>query len=308
MASSPYSPGDHTFETASTSVSRLSYTIVPSTKPDAPLMVIQAVGWGPGRTLYTRSLAPLFTDHYTVLTFSPRGSDESSRPKDAEGNDDASQMSSASMREDLESLRTYLKFEAFPVLMGHSHGGCLALQYAQSYPNRVEKLVVIDGQVLGADGSATFKKFAEERALQEPWKKAYETWGSGYPTTDEEFGLFLTNILPSYFSDPDRHCETVIKHLEGSPLKIWCFQSQNRADMHDKEKMIPLMKEVKAKVLCSYGKEDMICGVEVGEMIVEQINAHGGKAELAVFEHCGHFPWVEKKEEFLESTLKFLGV
>lgn len=308
MASSPYTPGDHTFSTTSSSVSTLSYAIVPSTKPSAPLMVIQAVGWGPGRTYAMRGIAPKFIDHYTVLVFSPRGSDQSSRPKDAAGNDDPSQMGSFDLAEDLESLRTYLDIPAFPVLMGHSNGGCIALGYAELNPTRVEKLVLIGSQLLGYNGSATFKKFAEERAPQAPWKKAYETWGAGYPTTDEDFFPFLLNIFPSYFVDPDKDCATVITHIEGSPLSIWPFQSAGTADMIEKRNMIEMLKNVKAETLCSYGKEDMICAWEAGELTVEKIKENGVRAELAIFSPCGHFPWVEgKPEEFVRRTLKFLG-
>ena len=273
----------------------------------------------------TRGLAPLFTDYFTVITFSPRSSDQSSPPKDADGNDDPTKMSSTSMAEDLESLRTYLDIPTFPVLMGHSNAGSISLAYAELHPDRVEKLVLIGGQLLGYDGSATFKKFAEERAPKEPFKKAYETWGAGLPKTDEEFHTFLVNVLPSYFVDPDKDCPAVLEHIKDSPLKIWNFYSQSSADQteqggrigtfdeppadqKDTLKMIRTLGNVKAKTLCSYGKEDMICAVEAGQMTVDNINAAGGKAEMAAFETCGHFPWVEKKEEFMESTLKFLEV
>jgi hypothetical protein len=64
--------------------------------------------------------------------------------------------------------------------------------------------MLIGGQVLGYDNEPNFKMFAAERAPLPQYKKAYETWGGGYPTTDAEFKTFLQGILPSYFVDPEK--------------------------------------------------------------------------------------------------------
>jgi pimeloyl-ACP methyl ester carboxylesterase len=55
------------------------------------------------------------------------------------------------MAEDLESLRQYLDVPSFPVIMGHSNGGTIALAYAELYPTRGERLVLIGHQLLGTD-------------------------------------------------------------------------------------------------------------------------------------------------------------
>ena len=52
MTSDPPAPGEHTFApSASSTVAQLSYTVIPSKRGDdyAPIMIICAVGWGPGR-------------------------------------------------------------------------------------------------------------------------------------------------------------------------------------------------------------------------------------------------------------------
>jgi hypothetical protein len=49
-------------------------------------------GMGIGRTSNTKGLAPLFLDHFTVVSHSPRGSDELTPPLDADGNPDPTQM------------------------------------------------------------------------------------------------------------------------------------------------------------------------------------------------------------------------
>jgi pimeloyl-ACP methyl ester carboxylesterase len=205
-------PGIHTFTTLTGST--LSYHITASSSPPAPLAVLQAVGWGIGRGLYVNGIAPLLPN-YTVLTFSPRGSDESSRP------DKVSKMSSMDMAEDLESLRQYLDIPTFPVLLGHSNGGTIALAYAELYPARVEKLVLICHQLLGTDagpGGPTWDKFKAQRENLPQFKAAYETWAGPPPTTDEEFAKYLNAVLPSYLCDPDKNYAEAKKQIEGPEL------------------------------------------------------------------------------------------
>src|SRR2546423_14860851 len=171
-------PGVHTFTTSNGGT--LSYHITTSSV-NAQLAVIQAVGWGIGRALYVNGVAPLLR-HHTVLTFSPRGSDESSRPNDV------SKMGSMDMAEDLESLRRYLDISAFPVLLGHSNGGTIALAYAELYPTRVEKLVLIDHQLLGTDAGPrgpTWEKFKAHRENQPQFKSPYDTWAGPPPPPQE---------------------------------------------------------------------------------------------------------------------------
>jgi hypothetical protein len=47
--------------------------------------------------------------------------------------------------------------------------------------------------------------------------------------------------------------------MEGSPLHVWDLMSQSAADREDKGTMIPGLKDVKADVLCTRGRQDMIC-------------------------------------------------
>jgi proline iminopeptidase len=59
---------------------------------------------------------------------------------------------------------------------------------------------------------------------------------------------------------------------------------------------------VKAKTLLLVGKEDMVCKPEVSEAVVKGIE----QAEMVVLEKCGHFPWLEAREEFFAAVERFL--
>ena len=295
--------GAHTFTAASGAT--LSYNITPSS-PNAPLAVIQAVGWGVGRTLYVNGIAPLLRKH-TVLTLSPRGSDESSRP------DDTSKMSSMHMAEDLESLRQHLNISAFPLVLGHSNGGTIALAYAELYPTRIEKLVLIAHQLLGSDAGPsgpTWEKFKAQRESLPQFREAYKQFACPLPSTDEEFAEYLNAILPSYMFDPGKHCSEARRQmLGGSELpRIWCIGMHGTADVKEGDRQIKLLDLVQARTLVIAGREDNICGWDTnGKRTVDGINeGKNGKAELLVLESCGHFPWVEMKDQFVGKVVQFL--
>jgi pimeloyl-ACP methyl ester carboxylesterase len=137
-------------------------------------MVITAVGWGIGRTSNTKGLAPQSLDHFTVVSHSPRGSDESTPPVDADGNTDPTQMGSHSMADDLDALPLHLTLPTFPVLMAHSNGAAIAMVYCQKYPGRVDRLICIDDQLIGYNNKEHFDKYRLVRENLPQYKAAYE--------------------------------------------------------------------------------------------------------------------------------------
>jgi pimeloyl-ACP methyl ester carboxylesterase len=315
MASDPLVAGDHVYKpVVSGSVAQLSYSVFPAKAGrQNPILVLMTVGWGPGRAYANRGIAPLFQNEFNVVVASPRGSDESARPVDSAGNDDPTQMSTVSMADDIESLRRHLGISTIPVIMGHSNAGAICMAYAQRYPDRVDRVVSIDGRLLGWDRTA-FQRFKSERENLPQYKDAYEAWTQPLPQTDEEFALFLDRVLPSYFVDPVRDHPIFSGHLQGNLPRLWNCVSQGGADRvyqrqldsHGETKQMADLKTVKAKVLCAYGREDMMCAVESGQFIVDRINSSGGDATIHVYESCGHLPWIESKDEFVVRTLDWL--
>jgi proline iminopeptidase len=71
---------------------------------------------------------------------------------------------------------------------------------------------------------------------------------------------------------------------------------------------IDLLEKVQARTLVIGGREDNICGWDTnGKRTADTINeGKNGKAELVVVNDCGHFPWVEKKGQFLDAVVRFL--
>lgn len=273
----PLSPGFHSF---STGYNRLTYTIFGT---GSSLVICQVPGWGIGSSYLSNGLAPLH-DSFKFLYFNPRGTPPSSRPLDA------IDMSSKNMVEDLESLRQYLNLDHM-LLLGHSNGGSIALAYAQRLPSRVRKLVLLDHELQGFDDSATYLEFAMRRKDDPRYSAALERLQNFEANTDEEMRAGLDGILPFYFADPTRSVLKFIETMQNMPSS-WALNHQRAADRERPTYLVDDLGKVEAKTLIVVGREDAFCSVKAAE------EAHAGiaESELVIFEHCGHFAWIENPE------------
>src|SRR5262245_41492293 len=95
---------------------------------------------GPGfSSLYLSDLAGL-ADAFTLVMLDPRGTAASEPPEDARA------YSTADYVADVDDLRRHLGEERVDVL-GHSHGGVVAIAYAAAHPDRVRRLVALNSLV-----------------------------------------------------------------------------------------------------------------------------------------------------------------
>jgi pimeloyl-ACP methyl ester carboxylesterase len=57
-----------------------------------------------------------------------------------------------------------LRLEAFPALLGHSNGACIAHEYAEKYPTRVSRLILLSSQVhYGLASNEEYQKWIAKR-------------------------------------------------------------------------------------------------------------------------------------------------
>src|ERR671936_3145862 len=154
-------------------------------------------GGGPGfSALYLGNLAEL-DEQLELVALDPRGTGGSDRPADARA------YTIDDYATDLEELRAHLGLERIN-LLGHSHGGVVALDYAARFPDRVERLVL----------ASTLARFApeQERAMEaemaarsgEPWYAdavaALEAEQAGNFSSDEELAELVFRELTLYFA------------------------------------------------------------------------------------------------------------
>jgi pimeloyl-ACP methyl ester carboxylesterase len=255
-------------------------------------LVAQAPGWGIGCAAYEQTWAPLARDAW-LLSYDPRGSGGSQRDVDP------ATLNVGQFVADLEGLRAELGLERM-ALIGHSHGGYIALNYALAHPRRVSHLILVDAQI-GAfepDGDmqqqfaalARQPQYAEAvAALTGPWELA----------TDADLGTLLGRILPLYFHDVANAAELARTVAQSQPA-LAPFQTTMATDA--RFPVIDRLGEIAAPTLVLNGRHDRFCPPSQAETL-----RHGiPNAELVLFERSGHFPWIEEPQAFFAAVRSFL--
>lgn len=296
MASSTLVEGDHFFQADDI---EFHYRVGGTS---GSLVVAQSVGWGmPGSYLWN-GLGQRLEKSHTVVYFEPRGNGQTSKPADE------STMTSKIMADDIEHLRCHLPIDAIPVLLGHSNGACIALRYAEQYPDRVQKLILIDAEIQDAPPNDNFQQWAAKRGNDPVYAAAVAALvgaSQSPPRTDEAFSEMMGKLLPWYFSDL-AHVGTLEKHIDASvtPPRVWPFLRQGFLDRKPENKL-PHVQDgglVKAKTLVVWGSEDAMCSVVAGRAVADAIPG----AKLVLFDGVGHFPWIEAPEQFWSEVGSFL--
>jgi proline-specific peptidase len=264
-----------------------------------PLLFLVPAGWGVGSNYLQRGFKFL-QDRFRLVFIDTRGSGLSGRPADT------AKMSSHDMADDLEALREYLGLTSIHIL-GHSNSGAIALSYAERYQDRVERVVLIDSEVLGLSAATDTQAFLNARADDPRYKVAVQTAVSGlsgevdFAANDESLTAFVGQILPLYLHRPEKHLVLAQEQLSGQ-IACYAFQAQNAADKAAGVDQTALLDQIRASVLIMYGRHDWICPIA----LAERLHAGIPKSRLVVFEESGHMPWLEEPEAFAAELTQFL--
>jgi proline-specific peptidase len=250
---------------------------------------------GPGfSSRYLSDLAGL-GDTFTLVFLDPRGTGASTPPADDRAYTTADYVS------DLEELRLHLGEERLNIL-GHSHGGVVALAYAGEHPTRVRKVIAANALV------RVQPEEMEEQMLRrrdEPWyddaRLALEQEEAGAYENEAELREITRRFWPMYFAHFDdrgeRYLDEHVSVERPNPDALRLFNEGIEAwDMR------PQLSRVAAPTLVLTGAEDFICGPACAEDIAAAV----GSAEKVVIEGCGHFSFVEDPERFRREVTRFM--
>jgi proline iminopeptidase len=260
-----------------------------------PLLVVQAPGWGIGSQYLGNGLAPL-KKKFTLLTFDPRGSGASTHVASTD------RLTNEDLADDLEHLRQYWGLTAMNVV-GHSNGGAIAILYAERYPSRVRKLIVIGSQLLGYKGSKGSVQAAEDERRKKDPQFAYFLAHISDPTpkTDAEFTQYFKDRMGFYSYDPST---TVPAFLATMTNTMTASVNQAFIEGPPSSQAPPLtdLAKVRAKTLVIEGMQDPACPLDESERIQSGIAG----STIVKIDKSGHFPWIEQPVQFFSAVTQFL--
>jgi triacylglycerol lipase len=185
----------------------------------------------------------------------------------------------------LNGLLKELKVERAS-LVGNSLGGFTAAAFALAYPEKVDKLVLVD-----AAGYAV------------PKDTDPRTFNILNPSTREG----VRQVMSVVFYDKKMFAnDAVVDTLFAKKMQTgdgYTIQKFIESILRGEDVLDGKLDKIKQPTLLVWGREDALTPLSMGERFKQDIKG----SQLLVFDKCGHVPQMEKAAEFNTALLKFLG-
>lgn len=178
-----------------------------------------------------------------------------------------------------------LGIPAAPVV-GHSMGGTVALKLAMEHPERVTKVAVVGSPISGRSLSLPLR-LAGRKSV------AYLVWHM-----PEMLRWGIRTFSPRLAYDWRKWYDMIMHDLSRTTLEAFLtsIRSLRQTDL------TPRLGEVQVPVLGFYGQRDLIVDPRQGGVLLRG----APKADLAMLEHCGHFPMLDDPALFSSRLRQFL--
>ena len=260
----------------------------PEPSEGAPVLLL--VHGMAGSSATWREVGPTLAKRFTIIAPDLLGHGSSDKARH-----DYSLGSFASI---LRDLMVALRVDS-ATLVGQSLGGGVAMQFAYQFPERVERLVLVDSGGLGPDVSwilraltlpgaeylmpVLFPSFVRDAG--DAIRRKLGALGLRAPHVEEEWRGYASLTEPETRQAFIKTLRAVID-LNGQSVSA-----------HDRLYLAGLL-----PTLVIWGVHDRIIPVAHGHHAHEAMPG----SELVLFEHSGHFPHVEEPQRFIEVLEDFL--
>ncbi len=264
---------------------------------DKPIIVLHG-GPGLNHEYLLPNLLKLAGNH-RVIFYDQRGSGKSV-PTDL----DEDSINIQQFVNDLEVLRKSLGIEKF-ILVGHSWGGMLAMQYATKYPDRISAMILMNSLPCTSKGIQEYMEEYRKRMKTVDKEiaaiQSSKEFVSGEPRT---VASFCRTMFKTYcFNSEDVQkisfnftSDSTISSLKVTDIFLSSFILKPDIDLR------PKLRELQIPTLLIHGDFDPIpvsAAVEISTAIPD--------SQLVLIERCGHFSYIEKPKEVFEAIDEFLG-
>ena len=202
--------------------------------------------------------------------------------------------------EDLEALRVEMGLDQIN-LMGHSWGGLLAMHYAIKYPQHLKSMIL-----MSSVGASTAGREQEAAVLQsrrtrtDSVEQGYILESDAYKSGQVGAYQDIFRILfRSQFYDRKKTRELTLTFQE-------TFRETSRMmhllgpDLREYD-LGPKLEQVQVPTLLLYGDYD-----PWSTLAAPDLADHLPNARLEVISNCGHFPYIEKPQEFFKVVRNFI--
>lgn len=207
--------------------------------------------------------------------------------------------------EDIEDLRKHLQLDSV-VVLGHSWGGYLAMEYAIRHPKHVSHMILMNTSPASYDDALRFQQELRQRTIVHQERMNALSSSSRYQEGDPEtvaeyYRLYFSTTIkqPEHLGRLSLNFpkEGILRGREASKRllsKTWDSKTFN---------ILPKLKRVQIPTLIIHGDYDFI-PVETVSSIAQTIPG----ARFVLMKDCGHFAYIERPDEVRNEIADFLSV
>ena len=274
----------------------LFYRLVGGAKPDTVIIL----HGGPGLTMeyLAADLTPLAA-HHTLLFHDQRGAGRSSLVSDSAALD------GQRFVEDLEAVRQHFGLQRV-ILLGHSWGAGVAALYASRYPDRIGRLLIVDGIPLRAEELVqAFQDLAARR--DSTTRQQMATWMERRRANPGDvvachayyvlwFGPFFVDRTALSRSRGD-FCAGTPESRRNKILSVDRYVAASLGNWDWR----PALRRVNAPTLIIHGTADPLPVASAREWA-----AALSEARLLLLQGVGHFPYLETPDAFFTAVDTYL--
>lgn len=257
---------------------------------EGPLLLCMHGGLGPDHSGFRPWLDPL-GESMKVAFYDHRGGGRSERPPSL---DDVTHDTFA---RDADELREHLGYDRM-VLLGHSYGGMLALEYALRFPDRLAGLV-LSCTSPAWDFTDTIDANARERG-PESAAVAHQRMASEPVEDDALLAELWMAIQPLYYHRWDPR---YLEHRSSDPERFSAAAYDRSEVLLDGWSVVDQIGRIEVPTLVIGGRHDWVTPPEQSERSHALIPG----AELVIFEMSGHYPFVEEQDGYLSAVADFVS-
>jgi proline iminopeptidase len=190
-------------------------------------------------------------------------------------------------------------------LVGHSMGGFCAIAFALSHPERVSKLILI-GTLSGGSAVQRYKGMPWGPWLQGMDRLRYAWWGFrlGWGLAGN---LALHKRMRNLLTRASFHDQRYVQEI--SPEKADAHRPAPVRDVWPRTIFMGRLDyrsrlgEIHAPTLVCVGRYDPQAPLGCSQELAHEIPG----AQLVIFEHSGHYPFIEERDQFVPALRQFLA-
>jgi pimeloyl-ACP methyl ester carboxylesterase len=239
-----------------------------------------------------RSVMPALAEHHDVIAPDLLGHGRSAKPR--------GDYSLGSYASGLRDLLVALEVPAVTVV-GHSLGGGIAMQFAYQFPERLERLVLVDSGGLGSEVGLALRaatlpgaEYVLPVLVAPPLRSAGATLGSFLSWFGVRASADVRGIAEGFESLGDAEARRAFVHTARSVID----PAGQRVDATDR---LYLAEHIPSLII--WGERDRMIPVAHGREAHDRMP----HSRLEVFEGAGHFPFNDDPLRFVTTLRDFIA-